>query len=60
MRSGGEAAVFSARGGAVLSVLSAQHDGASIQAVDMTEDYLLLFCRYTITPETHCRDGLQF
>ncbi|XP_074480037.1 uncharacterized protein LOC141760845 [Sebastes fasciatus] len=45
-RSGGEAAVFSARGGAVLSVLSAQHDGASIQAVDMTEDYLLLFCRY--------------
>ncbi|XP_029311219.1 uncharacterized protein LOC115023989 [Cottoperca gobio] len=45
-RSGGEAAVFSARGGAVLSVLSAQHDAASIQAVEMTEDYLLLFCRY--------------
>ncbi|XP_059211371.1 uncharacterized protein si:ch211-212k18.6 [Centropristis striata] len=45
-RSGGEAAVFSARGGSVLSVLSAQHDAASIQAVDMTEDYLLLFCRY--------------
>ncbi|XP_071334325.1 uncharacterized protein [Trachinotus anak] len=45
-RSGGKAAVFSARGGAVLSVLSAQHGAASIQAVEMTEDYLLLFCRY--------------
>ncbi|XP_051231416.1 uncharacterized protein LOC127349591 [Dicentrarchus labrax] len=45
-RSGDEAAVFSARGGAVLSVLSAQHGAASIQAVEMTEDYLLLFCRY--------------
>ncbi|XP_047439148.1 uncharacterized protein LOC125006777 [Mugil cephalus] len=45
-RSGGEAAVFGARGGAVLSVLSAQRDAASIQAVEMTEDYLLLFCRY--------------
>ncbi|XP_078020258.1 NACHT domain- and WD repeat-containing protein 1 [Epinephelus lanceolatus] len=45
-RSGSEAAVFSARGGAVLSVLSAQHGAASIQAVEMTEDYLLLFCRY--------------
>lgn len=47
LRSGGEAAVFSARGGSVLSILSAQHDSASIQAVEMTEDYLLLFCRYT-------------
>ncbi|KAI3376664.1 hypothetical protein L3Q82_017094 [Scortum barcoo] len=45
-RSGGEAAVFSARGGAVLSVLSAQHGAASIQAVEVTEDYLLLFFRY--------------
>ncbi|XP_018549377.2 NACHT domain- and WD repeat-containing protein 1 [Lates calcarifer] len=45
-RSGGEAAVFSARGGTVLSVLSAQHSAASIQAVEMTENYLLLFCRY--------------
>ncbi|XP_038586012.1 uncharacterized protein LOC119911275 [Micropterus salmoides] len=45
-RSAGEAAVFSARGGAVLSVLSAQNGAASIQAVEMTEDYLLLFCRY--------------
>ncbi|XP_032355068.1 uncharacterized protein LOC116669372 isoform X2 [Etheostoma spectabile] len=45
-RSCDEAAVFSARGGAVLSVLSVQHGGASIQAVDMTEDYLLLFCRF--------------
>ncbi|XP_042256653.1 uncharacterized protein LOC121889028 [Thunnus maccoyii] len=45
-RSGGEAAVFSAREGIVLCVLSAQHGAASIQAVEMTEDYLLLFCRY--------------
>ncbi|XP_041842468.1 uncharacterized protein LOC121640694 [Melanotaenia boesemani] len=45
-RCGGEAAVFSARGGTVLSVLPARHDAASIQAVEMTEDYLLLFCRY--------------
>ncbi|XP_069033923.1 NACHT and WD repeat domain-containing protein 2 [Embiotoca jacksoni] len=45
-RSGSEAAVFSPSGGAVLSVLSAQHGAASIQAVEMTEDYLLLFCRY--------------
>nr|XP_046237578.1 uncharacterized protein si:ch211-212k18.6 [Scatophagus argus] len=45
-RCGGEAAVFSARRGTVLSVLSAQHGAASIQAVEMTQDYLLLFCRY--------------
>ncbi|XP_027143899.1 uncharacterized protein LOC109137463 [Larimichthys crocea] len=45
-RSGGEAAVFSARVGSVLCVLSAQHGAASMQAVEMTEDYLLLFCRY--------------
>ncbi|XP_076581752.1 uncharacterized protein LOC143317485 [Chaetodon auriga] len=45
-RSGGEAAVFSTRGGTVMSVLSAQQGAASIQAVEMTEDYLLLFCRY--------------
>ncbi|XP_054863824.1 uncharacterized protein LOC118470977 [Amphiprion ocellaris] len=45
-RSGGEAGLFSARGGTLLSVLSAQHGAASIQAVEMTEDYLLLFCRY--------------
>ncbi|XP_071402446.1 uncharacterized protein [Centroberyx affinis] len=45
-RSGGQAAVFSARGGAVLSVLSARHGAASIQAVEMTSEYLLLFCRY--------------
>ncbi|XP_041821593.1 uncharacterized protein LOC121626912 [Chelmon rostratus] len=46
LRSGGEAAVFSARGGTVMSVLSAQQGAASMQAVEMTEDYLLLFCRY--------------
>ncbi|XP_034712568.1 uncharacterized protein LOC117934738 isoform X2 [Etheostoma cragini] len=45
-RSCDEAAVFSAKGCAVLSVLSVQQGGASIQAVDMTEDYLLLFCRF--------------
>lgn len=33
----------------MLSVLSAQHDSASIQAVEMTEDYLLLFCRLGVT-----------
>lgn len=49
LRSGVEAAVFSARGGTVLSVLSAQHSAASIQAVEMTEDYLLLFLRYSNT-----------
>ncbi|XP_055012793.1 uncharacterized protein LOC129409895 [Boleophthalmus pectinirostris] len=45
-RSGCEAGVFSAKEGTVLKVLFAQHAAASIQAVDMTEDYLLLFCRY--------------
>ncbi|XP_064878055.1 uncharacterized protein LOC115117676 [Oncorhynchus nerka] len=45
-RSGGQAAVLSARGGAVLSVLRAQHGAASIQGVEMTNQYLLLFCRY--------------
>ncbi|XP_070978142.1 uncharacterized protein [Oncorhynchus clarkii lewisi] len=44
--SGGQAAVLSARGGAVLSVLRAQHGAASIQGVEMTNQYLLLFCRY--------------
>lgn len=38
--------MLSARGGAVLSVLRAQHGAASIQAVEMTNQYLLLFCRY--------------
>ncbi|KAJ3585371.1 hypothetical protein NHX12_014092, partial [Muraenolepis orangiensis] len=50
-RSGGEAAVLSARGGQVSSVLSAQHGAASIQAVDVTSQYLLLFCRYPYKSE---------
>lgn len=37
-----------------MSVLSAQQGAASMQAVEMTEDYLLLFCRYT-----HNRNILQ-
>ncbi|KAJ0006463.1 hypothetical protein NQD34_013736, partial [Periophthalmus magnuspinnatus] len=45
-RSGCEAGVFSAKEGTMLKVLSARHAAASIQAVDMTEDYLLLFCRH--------------
>ncbi|KAK0131674.1 NACHT domain- and WD repeat-containing protein 1 [Merluccius polli] len=45
-RSGVAAAVLSARGGKVSAVLSAQHAAAAIQAVDMTSQYLLLFCRY--------------
>uniref|UniRef100_A0AAV2KL95 RWD domain-containing protein n=1 Tax=Knipowitschia caucasica TaxID=637954 RepID=A0AAV2KL95_KNICA len=45
-RSGCEAGVFSAEEGRVLMVVSARHAAASIQAVDMTEEYLLLFCRY--------------
>ncbi|KAB5579452.1 hypothetical protein PHYPO_G00195220 [Pangasianodon hypophthalmus] len=45
-RSGGEAAVFSARAGSILVTLKAQHQAASIQAVEMNSQYFLLFCRY--------------
>ncbi|XP_062305160.1 uncharacterized protein LOC134009620 [Osmerus eperlanus] len=45
-RSACQAAVLSARGGAVRCVLTARHGAASIQGVDMTSEYLLLFCRY--------------
>ncbi|KAI4905072.1 hypothetical protein NFI96_016045, partial [Prochilodus magdalenae] len=45
-RSGGEAAVFSARSGSVLGTVKAQQQAASIQAVEMSSQYLLLFCRY--------------
>ncbi|TSK82214.1 NACHT domain- and WD repeat-containing protein 1 [Bagarius yarrelli] len=45
-RSGREAAVFSAKAGSVLVTLQAQHQAASIQAVEMTSQYFLLFCRY--------------
>ncbi|XP_027025117.2 NACHT domain- and WD repeat-containing protein 1 [Tachysurus fulvidraco] len=45
-RSGREAAVFSARAGSVLGTLKAQHQAASIQAVEMNSQYFLLFCRY--------------
>ncbi|KAI5104186.1 NACHT domain- and WD repeat-containing protein 1-like isoform X1, partial [Silurus meridionalis] len=45
-RSGREAGVFSAKAGSVLAVLQAQHQAASIQAVEMNSQYFLLFCRY--------------
>ncbi|XP_051510932.1 uncharacterized protein LOC127415919 [Myxocyprinus asiaticus] len=45
-RDGREAAVFNAKGGVVLSTLKAQHPAASIQAVEISSQYLLLFCRY--------------
>lgn len=45
LRSGREAAVFSARAGSVLVTLKAQHQAASIQAVEMNSQYFLLFCR---------------
>ncbi|KAF4089359.1 hypothetical protein AMELA_G00065260 [Ameiurus melas] len=45
-RSGREAAVFSARTGSLLVTLKAQHQAASIQAVEMNSQYFLLFCRY--------------
>ncbi|XP_076828927.1 uncharacterized protein LOC143475082 isoform X3 [Brachyhypopomus gauderio] len=45
-RSGGEAAVFSARAGSVLATITALQQAASIQAVEMSSQYLLLFCRY--------------
>ncbi|XP_017574350.1 uncharacterized protein LOC108440128 [Pygocentrus nattereri] len=45
-RSGGEAAVFSAKSGSVLVTVKAQQQAASIQAVEMSSQYLLLFCRY--------------
>ncbi|KAL0970488.1 hypothetical protein UPYG_G00242740 [Umbra pygmaea] len=45
-RSGLQAVVLSARRGVVLSILKAQHASASIQGVEMTPQYLLLFCRY--------------
>ncbi|XP_050970848.1 uncharacterized protein LOC127168239 isoform X2 [Labeo rohita] len=45
-RDGGEAAIFSAKGGVVPVTLKAQHPAASIQAVEISSQYLLLFCRY--------------
>ncbi|KAK7176931.1 hypothetical protein R3I93_001002 [Phoxinus phoxinus] len=45
-RDGGEAAIFNAKGGVVSSTLKAQHPAASIQAVEISSQYLLLFCRY--------------
>ncbi|KAG5260928.1 hypothetical protein AALO_G00298090 [Alosa alosa] len=45
-RSGREAAVLSARGGSVVATLKAQHPSATIQAVEMTPHYLLVFCSY--------------
>ncbi|KAJ8416550.1 hypothetical protein AAFF_G00358380 [Aldrovandia affinis] len=45
-RSGGEAAVLSARKGELLSTISAQHGAACVQGVELTTEYLLLFCRY--------------
>ncbi|KAK9972217.1 hypothetical protein ABG768_025540 [Culter alburnus] len=45
-RDGGEAAIFNAKGGIVSSTLKAQHPAASIQAVEISSQYLLLFCRY--------------
>lgn len=44
-RDGGEAAIFNAKGGVVSSTLKAQHPAASIQAVEISSQYLLLFCR---------------
>ncbi|XP_016335060.1 uncharacterized protein LOC107683518 [Sinocyclocheilus anshuiensis] len=45
-RDGGEAAIFNAKGGVVSVTLKAQHPAASIQAVEISSQYLLLFCRY--------------
>lgn len=45
LRSGREAAVFSAKAGSVLVTLKSQHQAASIQAVEMNSQYFLLFCR---------------
>uniref|UniRef100_A0A9J7XU40 Si:ch211-212k18.6 n=1 Tax=Cyprinus carpio carpio TaxID=630221 RepID=A0A9J7XU40_CYPCA len=45
-RDGGEAAIFNAKGGVVSVTLKAQHLAASIQAVEISSQYLLLFCRY--------------
>ncbi|KAK6323042.1 hypothetical protein J4Q44_G00053810 [Coregonus suidteri] len=59
-RSGGQAAVFSARGGAVLSVLRAQHGAASIQGVEMTDQYLLLFCSEIIHIELFSTASFEY
>ncbi|XP_058637661.1 uncharacterized protein LOC131543863 [Onychostoma macrolepis] len=45
-RDGGEAAIFNAKCGVVSVTLKAQHPAASIQAVEISAQYLLLFCRY--------------
>ncbi|KAJ8269670.1 hypothetical protein COCON_G00122770 [Conger conger] len=45
-RSGVEAAVLSARKGEVLSTMATHHGAASVQGVELTAEYLLLFCRY--------------
>ncbi|XP_073764359.1 uncharacterized protein si:ch211-212k18.6 isoform X5 [Danio rerio] len=45
-RNGGEAAVFNAKCGVVSSTLKAQHPAGAIQAVEISSQYLLLFCRY--------------
>ncbi|XP_043099106.1 NACHT domain- and WD repeat-containing protein 1 [Puntigrus tetrazona] len=45
-RDGGEAAIFNAKSGVVSVTLKAQHPAASIQAVEISSQYLLLFCSY--------------
>ncbi|MBN3301764.1 NWD2 protein, partial [Amia calva] len=45
-RSGAEAMVFSARKGEVVKQLPAQHGVASVQGVEVTKEYFLIFCRY--------------
>ncbi|KAJ8262209.1 hypothetical protein GJAV_G00163800 [Gymnothorax javanicus] len=45
-RSGVQAAVLSAEKGELLSTMAAHHGAASVQGVELTAEYLLLFCRY--------------
>ncbi|KAG5844984.1 hypothetical protein ANANG_G00133960 [Anguilla anguilla] len=45
-RSGAEAAVLSAAKGELLSTMATHHGAASVQGVELTAEYLLLFCRY--------------
>ncbi|TRY69677.1 hypothetical protein DNTS_030265 [Danionella cerebrum] len=52
-RDGGEAAVFNARAGVVSSVLKAQHPAASILAVEISAEYLLLFFKYPHKDHSH-------
>ncbi|XP_067301621.1 uncharacterized protein [Pseudorasbora parva] len=66
-RDGGEAAIFNAKGGVVSSTLKTQHPAASIQAVEISSQYLLLFCRYPykrqseiIQIELFCTTSFQY